>query len=166
VICPIRRGLGLLWVLTALALPASAAAFTPQQITGFQQILQLDQQQAGYPGEILGVWQRGKGKFVGTAGVSSLATNSSVSIRDHFRIGSVTKTFTATVILQLTQRGELRLSDHIDHFLRGIPGGKRVTIKRLLNQTSGYPDISDTLSNEIEAHPQKQRNVRRLVLLQ
>ena len=41
------------------------------------------------------------------------------------------------MILQLAQRGELRLSDHIDRFLDGIPGGHRVTIKRLLNQTSG-----------------------------
>jgi D-alanyl-D-alanine carboxypeptidase len=163
VTCAIRRGLGLLGVLTALALPASASAFTPQQIAGFQQILQLDQQQAGYPGEVLGIWQRGNGGFVGTAGVSSLATNSPISTRDQFRIGSVTKTFTATVILQLAQRGELRLSDHIDRFLRGIPGGGRVTIKRLLNQTSGYPDIWIN-PPQILRDPHHQWNVRRLVI--
>ncbi len=141
---PIRRGLGLLAALMALALPASASAFTPQQIAGFQEILQLDQQQTGYPGEILGVWQQGNGGFIGTAGVSSLQSSSPISTRDYFRIGSVTKTFTATVILQLAQRGELRLSDHIDRFLDGIPGGHRVTIKRLLNQTSGSPPGSST----------------------
>src|SRR5207244_569146 len=113
--------------------PASASAFTSQQIADFQQILQLDQQQAGYPGEVLGVWQQGHGGFVGTTGTSSLATNAPIAIRDHFRIGSVTKTFTATVVLQLAQKGELKLSDHIDRFLHGIPGGKQATVKQLLN---------------------------------
>ena len=162
--CPIRRGLSLLGACVALALPAPASAFTPQQVAGFQQILQLDQQEAGYPGEVLGVWQRGNGGFVGTAGVSNLATSAPISTRDHFRIGSVTKTFTATVILQLAQRGELRLSDHIDRFLNGIPGGRRVTIKHLLNQTSGYPDLSNGLSNQVLAHPETQWDVRKLVV--
>jgi D-alanyl-D-alanine carboxypeptidase len=160
---PIRRGLGLLAALVVLVLPASASAFTPQQIAGFQQILQLDQQQTGYPGEILGVWQQGNGGFVGTAGVSSLQSGSPISTRDHFRIGSVTKTFTATVILQLAERGELHLSDHIDRYLHGIPGGHRVTIKRLLNQTSGYPDIWID-APQILRDPHRQWNVRRLVI--
>jgi D-alanyl-D-alanine carboxypeptidase len=146
-----------------MVLPAPASAFTPQQVAGFQQILQLDQQQAGYPGEVLGVWQQGNGGFVGTAGTSNLATGAPISARDHFRIGSVTKTFTATVILQLAQRGKLRLSDHIDRFLHGIPGGHRVTIKRLLNQTSGYPDIWINFP-QILPDPHRQWNVRRLVV--
>ena len=44
--CGIWRGLDLLGAIAALLLPAAAAAFTPQQISGFQQILQLDRQQA------------------------------------------------------------------------------------------------------------------------
>jgi D-alanyl-D-alanine carboxypeptidase len=164
VACPIRRTLSFLAATAALVLPASASAFTPQQVADFQQILQIDSQDAGYPGEVLGVWQRGNGGFVGAAGVSSLQSNTPISTRDHFRIGSVTKTFTATVILQLAQRGELRLSDHIDRFLEGIPGGSRVTIKHLLNQTSGYPDLSNKLSNDVQAHPFRQWNVRKLVV--
>ena len=133
---PTRRGLGLLAALIALALPASASAFTPQQIAGFQEILQLDQQQTGYPGEILGVWQQGNGGFIGTAGVSSLQSSSPISTRDHFRIGSVTKTFTATVILQLAQRGELRLSDHIDRPPQILPDPHRQwNVRRLVIQS-------------------------------
>src|ERR1700742_5170484 len=109
------------------ALPAAAAAFTPAQTSDLEELLQLDRQQTGYPGEVLGVWQRGHGGFVGAAGVSDLATGAPISARDHFRIGSVTKTFTATLILRLAQQRRLRLSDHIDRFLHGIPGGHRVT---------------------------------------
>ena len=158
----VGRTLGAL-CLVALAVPASSAAFTPEQTAGFQQLLQLDQQQAGYPGEVLAVWQQGNGGFVGTAGVASLATGAPIDVRDHFRIGSVTKTFTATLVLQLAEWGKLRLSDHIDRFLRGIPGGRRVTIKRLLNQTSGYPDIWIG-TPQILRNPHREWNVRRLVI--
>jgi D-alanyl-D-alanine carboxypeptidase len=164
VTCPIRRRLCFLIASVTLLLPASASAFTPQQLADFQQILQRDSQEAGYPGEVLGVWQHGNGGFVGTAGVSSLRSNAPISRRDHFRIGSVTKTFTATVVLQLAQHGQLRLSDHIDRFLDGIPGGKHVTIKQLLNQTSGFPDLSNKLSNDVLANPHRQWNVRKLVV--
>jgi D-alanyl-D-alanine carboxypeptidase len=158
------------WLIVALAAcmllaaPASQA-FTPQQTAELQQLLELDQQQTGYPGEILGVWQRGNGGFVGTAGVSSLATGDPISVRDHFRIGSVTKTFTATLILRLVEQGKIRLSDHIDRFLRGIPGGHRVTVKRLLNQTSGFADLANGFSKTIELrNPHKQWSLRRLVV--
>jgi D-alanyl-D-alanine carboxypeptidase len=150
--------------LGAVLLPPESGAFTPQQTAQFQQLLQLDQQQTGYPGEILGIWQRGNGGFVGTAGVSSLATGAPISARDHFRIGSVTKTFTATLVLRLAQQGKLRLSDHIDRFLRGIPGGHRVTVKQLLNQTSGYPDLANQYSNKVLTRPHTQWKVRRLVV--
>lgn len=159
----IRRGLGLAVALCALALPASSTAFTPQQVTAFQQVLQLDQQETGYPGEIMGVWQQGQGAFVGATGVARLGSSAPISTRDHFRIGSVTKTFTATLILQLAERGALRLSDHIDRYLPGIPGGHRVTIKRLLNQTSGFPDIWIN-SPQLLRNPHKEWNVRRLII--
>jgi D-alanyl-D-alanine carboxypeptidase len=151
-------------VAVGLSLPAASQAFTPQQTAALGQLLQLDQQQTGYPGEILGVWQRGNGGFVGTAGVSSLPTGDPISVRDHFRIGSVTKTFTATLVLRLVQQGKIRLSDHIDRFLRGIPGGHRVTVKRLLNQTSGYPDLANGYSRTTFKHPHKEWSVRKLVV--
>jgi D-alanyl-D-alanine carboxypeptidase len=109
------------------------------------------------------VWQQGNGGFVGTTGVSSLAAGAPIGVRDHFRIGSVTKTFTATLILQLAEQGKLRLSDHVDRFLRGIPGGRRVTIRRLLNQTSGYPDLWIN-SPQILHDPHREWNVRRLII--
>src|SRR3954470_18752572 len=164
-----RRGVGglavtALSVCALLAFPVASSAFSSEQTAELQQLLQLDQQQTGYPGEMLGVWQRGNGGFVGSAGVSNLLTGASVSQRDHYRIGSVTKTFTATLVLRLAQWGNLRLSDHIDLFVHGIPGGHRVTIKRLLNQTSGFPDLANRFSGTILYDPHDQWRVRRLVV--
>jgi D-alanyl-D-alanine carboxypeptidase len=55
----------------------------------------------------------------------------------HMRIGSVTKTFTGTVILQLAQEGKLSLDDTIDKYEPGIPNGDKVTLRMLANMTSG-----------------------------
>jgi D-alanyl-D-alanine carboxypeptidase len=59
----------------------------------------------------------------------------------YFRIGSVTKTFVATVVLQLADEGKLRLDDPIDQHLPGlVPDGEHITIRQLLNHTSHLYD--------------------------
>ena len=59
----------------------------------------------------------------------------------HYRAGSVTKPFVATVTLQLAGEGRLSLSDTLERWLPGIlPYGDQVTIRELLNRTSGVPD--------------------------
>ena len=60
---------------------------------------------------------------------------------DSFRIGSLTKTYVATVLLQLAEEGRLSLDDPVARFLPGlVPGGDKITIRQLLNQTSGLFD--------------------------
>ena len=61
-----------------------------------------------------------------------------------FRIGSVTKTFTATIVLQLVAERRLRLSDTIERYLPGVvPSGKKITIRELLNHRSGLANFTD-----------------------
>jgi D-alanyl-D-alanine carboxypeptidase len=58
-----------------------------------------------------------------------------------FRMGSMTKTFVATVVLQLAGEQRLRLSDTVEQWLPGVlPYGDDVTIEQLLNHTGGVPD--------------------------
>ena len=60
---------------------------------------------------------------------------------DAVRIGSITKSFTAVVALQLVGEGRLRLDDTVDRRLPGVlPYGDRVTLRQLLDHTSGVPD--------------------------
>lgn len=64
-----------------------------------------------------------------------------------FRIGSVTKTFTATVILQLAGENQLNLDDSIEKWLPGVIQGtgydaKQITIRQMLNHTSGIAEYS------------------------
>jgi D-alanyl-D-alanine carboxypeptidase len=79
------------------------------------------------------------GSWAGTSGVADLATGSPVRGDEEFRIGSVSKVFVATVVMQLVAAGRIALADPIQHYLPGLlpAGDPPVTIAELLNHTSG-----------------------------
>ena len=58
------------------------------------------------PGALVGVWIPERGTWAMAAGIGDLATAAPMSFADHVRIASITKTFTATVVLQLVAGGE------------------------------------------------------------
>jgi D-alanyl-D-alanine carboxypeptidase len=60
---------------------------------------------------------------------------------DAFRIGSITKTFTAVMILQLVDEGRLGLDDPVSEYLPDAPQIDGVTVRQLLNHSSGIPDV-------------------------
>ncbi|MFD9908782.1 serine hydrolase domain-containing protein [Streptomyces sp. NPDC059063] len=76
------------------------------------------------------------------AGTAELGTVRPVPWDGRFRIGSLTKTFTATVVLQLVGEGQLSLDDTVEHWLPGVvPAGSRITVRQLLQHTSAVPDV-------------------------
>lgn len=86
-----------------------------------------------------GVWR-------GASGAAELGTTKAVPVRGRFRVGSITKTFVATVVLQLAHQGRLRLDDPVEAWLPGaVPGADRITVRHLLNHTGGVPDVLPTL---------------------
>lgn len=58
-----------------------------------------------------------------------------------YRIGSITKTFTAVMILQLVEEGKLKLTDTLDKFFPQIPNAARITISQILLHRSGLPEM-------------------------
>jgi D-alanyl-D-alanine carboxypeptidase len=78
-----------------------------------------------------------------TAGVGDLATGSRVPVNGQVRIASNTKMFTSTVVLQLVGEGRIGLDDPVEKYLPGIVDG--ITVRQLLQQTSGLPDYDDVL---------------------
>ncbi|AKU17450.1 serine hydrolase domain-containing protein [Luteipulveratus mongoliensis] len=82
----------------------------------------------------------------GTSGVSKLGSDRPVPGNSRFRAGSITKTFLATVVLQLTAEGKLGLEDSVESWLPGVvPGGEGITLRQLMNHTSGVPDYRPTI---------------------
>jgi D-alanyl-D-alanine carboxypeptidase len=58
-----------------------------------------------------------------------------------FRIGSITKMFTAAMVLQLVEEGKLKLTDTLDTFYPQVPNAKRITVAHLLAHRSGVPNV-------------------------
>jgi D-alanyl-D-alanine carboxypeptidase len=95
---------------------------------------------AGAPGAILLV-RNGNRTTRLVSGVADLSTQRKITQGDHYRIASLTKTYVATVVLQLVAEGKLRLSDTVERWLPGlVPNGNRITIRMLLIHTSGLYD--------------------------
>ncbi len=96
---------------------------------------------AGVPGIIVRVQDGDRSARPSTAGVSDLATDAALRPGAEFRIGSITKTFVATVVLQLVGEGSLDLDEPVARRLPGLlAGGQQITVRQLLNHTSGLPD--------------------------
>jgi len=89
------------------------------------------------PGIVFAVSAPGKSDVVIAKGVGDLATGAPISAGDLFRIGSVTKTFTSTVLLQLAAEGKVNLDDPLSKYEPGFPNGDHITVRMLLNHRSG-----------------------------
>jgi D-alanyl-D-alanine carboxypeptidase len=98
---------------------------------------------AGAPGIVAYVRDR-HGTWLGAGGFANLEKKVRMASNFHFRPGSVTKTFTATIVLQLVGEKKLRLDDTVERWLPGlVPDGAGITIEELLRHTSGIPDYND-----------------------
>src|SRR5215471_295585 len=91
----------------------------------------------GVPGAI-GLARHGSQVTVATSGLADVATQTPMAPGDRVRVGSVTKTFVATVVLQLVAEHRLALSDTVGRWLPGlVPNGGGITIQEMLQHTSG-----------------------------
>jgi D-alanyl-D-alanine carboxypeptidase len=116
--------------------------------TAVEQIVRQFQETNHTPGVLVGIWSP-KGTFVSATGVADIATGEPLFADMQFKIGSIQKTFVSTLILQLVGEGEVSLTDPISKWVAGVPNGDQVTIRQLLNHTSGLGnglDIPEVLA--------------------
>jgi D-alanyl-D-alanine carboxypeptidase len=103
---------------------------------------------AGVPGVVLRIERAGKPVYSGAAGVANIEKKTPLKATDRFRIYSITKAFTATVVLQLVDEGVLTLDDTVtkwldDPVVMKIPNVDHITLRQLLNHTGGIYDYLD-----------------------
>ncbi|MDX3541006.1 serine hydrolase [Streptomyces sp. MB09-01] len=128
------------------ACPAQASSDTTPATAGHaatQRAMDADVK-GGIPG-ITAQARDTKGVWKSTSGVGNLSTGAPRGTNDRFRVGSITKTFVATVLLQMESEGKLDLDDTVDRHLRGLVrgngnDGRKITVRQLLNHTSGLFD--------------------------
>jgi D-alanyl-D-alanine carboxypeptidase len=100
----------------------------------------------GVPGIVVHV-RDGTRTLTLTGGVRDVATGLPMRRSDRFRIASITKSFVATALLRLEAEGKLSIDDTVEHWLPGaIPNGSEVTIRQLLNHTSGLFNYTNDLA--------------------
>lgn len=151
--CSAASGLALLLFLVAPPRPAAAAdllnscpplAPTPSPAGSLGEAVDtlaaLEMQQQGLPGMTIEIAKRGVPVYARAYGYADLASCRPARIETPYQIGSVTKQFTAAAILQLQQAGRLNLDRPVLTYLSGYALDPRITLRMLLNQTSGLVD--------------------------
>jgi D-alanyl-D-alanine carboxypeptidase len=97
---------------------------------------------AGTPGALVLIDDGGKRREA-ASGLAVLEGRVPLGVDDRFRVGSITKTFLAVVVLQLVAEHRLRLGDTVEQWLPGlVPDGSRITVRQLLGHTSGLADYA------------------------
>jgi len=121
--------------------------------------------QAGLVGYVSRV-DDGQGVTVVAAGLADRATRRPLGRDDQFEIGSVTKTFMATIALQLVAEHRLRLTDSVERWLPGLlPNGRGITVRDLLQHTSGLFDYTTDPALGLLTRPHRVWTPRQLVAL-
>ena len=95
------------------------------------------------PGGTALVVKEGKILYKKAFGVADLESQESMNSGNMFRIGSITKQFTACAIMRLAEQGKLSVQDSITKFIKDYPAhGQKITIEHLLTHTSGIKNIT------------------------
>ncbi|MFG2651470.1 serine hydrolase domain-containing protein [Streptomyces sp. NPDC048436] len=135
----------------ALAQPAASAAERPDTVQqGLDALVHSD----GLPAALASVNDPDGHARSYTAGVGDLATGAKVPTDGQVRIGSNTKAFTAVVVLQLVGEGKIGLDSYVDTYLPGLVrgdgiDGRHITVRQLLQHTSGLPNYTKYLDDDI-----------------
>lgn len=96
------------------------------------------------PGLMIGIWAPDQGyTYLKPHGYADLSSKRAMQCTDIFRIASVTKTYTAVMVLQLIDEGKLSLDDTIGKFFSGIPNGHLITIRHMLAMQSGLFEVNN-----------------------
>jgi D-alanyl-D-alanine carboxypeptidase len=135
--------------------PPQAKAFSSSQTQRFDELVQAAIGIHRLPGVVVSIDDPRRGTFAKAYGTADVVAGRKLQLNDRYRIYSVTKTFTATAILQLVDGGQLSLEDTLEKYVHGVPNGGLITIRELLAMRAGiYDYINDQqLQDASNANP-------------
>ncbi|MGW0998413.1 serine hydrolase domain-containing protein [Streptomyces sp. NPDC002520] len=121
--------------------------------------------EAGIPGATVGIWTPDQGSYVRSFGVADKSDGRRMSPDLYMRIGSETKTFTVTALLQLVDRGRVGLDDPVGRYVAGVPNGDVITLRQLAGMRSGLFNYSedDDFFKALTSDPRRSFTPRQLL---
>ncbi|WP_079051391.1 serine hydrolase domain-containing protein [Streptomyces curacoi] len=122
---------------------ASAGALPAPDVAGLWDVLRAARRQ-GAPGAMARLDDRDTVHWAAT-GVADRGTRRPISNADRFRIGSVTKIFSAVVLLQLADERKLKLDAPVNRYLPGLLPDDRITVRHVLSHRSGLHDYTNEM---------------------
>ena len=106
------------------------------------------------PGAAVMVLKDGEVIYLGTRGVADLQAMRPIDGRTNFRLASLTKQFTAAAVMLLVRDGKLHYEDRLTDLLPDFPDyGRAITVRHLLDHTSGLPDYEDSMPSADPSKP-------------
>lgn len=145
-------GIALLLLISfaTVAIPSHAADNRSQQIDGIFSSFNTNDT----PGAAVMVLDHDRVVFQRGYGLADLKTRARITPLTNFRLASVTKQFTATAILLLVHDGKLKLDENLTRIFPDFPPyGRKITVRNLLNHTSGLLDYEDLLDKQYPNTP-------------
>jgi D-alanyl-D-alanine carboxypeptidase len=135
-------------LLALLAVPAQAGTAAAADLpapddAGLQAVLHTALSQ-GAPGAMVRVDDNGTVHQL-SEGVADRATGRAITTTDRFRVGSVTKSFSAVVLLQLVDEGKLDLDASVNTYLPGLLPDDRITVREVMSHRSGLYDYTNDM---------------------
>ncbi|RBP30273.1 MULTISPECIES: serine hydrolase domain-containing protein [Bacillus] len=152
----------------ALAIPSHGNIHAVNKKISTEQVVDKAADTKNIPGVIVTV-KNGEASWSYASGEANIERNHKVDVDSAFRIGSTTKTFVATVALQLAGEKKLSLDDTVEKWLPGLIKGKgydgnKITIRQLLNHTSGIADyLTPNLKAKLIENPSKNYRPEQLI---
>lgn len=134
-------------------------ALNPALAANLQEVLNATVADGYIPGAVVSVFVPGYEPWLGASGVADRAQQIPMTPDTRFRIASISKIFTAVVVLQLVDEGKIALDAPVDTWLPGlVPRGNQITVRNLLQHTSGLYDYLEDRSFVSRAYSEPERS--------
>jgi CubicO group peptidase (beta-lactamase class C family) len=139
----VAAGVALAALVVSAPASATAHALTRSVEASIDAAVKQDVKSGRVAGAAIAVLRDGKLIFAKGYGRSNLELATAVNARTVFRIGSLTKQFTAAGVLLLAEQGKLKIDDQLSLYLPNFPRANEVTLRDLLNHTSGIHNFTE-----------------------
>ncbi|MFI0357012.1 serine hydrolase domain-containing protein [Actinomadura sp. 9N407] len=148
-----------------MAVPSAAGALDKPDYGTAQLQRDVDALRATGATGVLAEVNTPSGRLRARGGVADLTSRGPVAWDARHRIGSTTKTFVSTVVLQLVGEGRIGLDDTVERWLPGVVAGNgndgaKITVRQVLGQTSGIPEYADEVPLERATTPEEFKRER------